>query len=291
MPVQRTELTTGETLFAGATAGLLELLCMFPLDVVKTRMQLGAASSGPSMGVVGSLKAIIAEGGVGRLYRGIAAPAVQEPIKRSVKFTGNALYSKFLPDDNLQSRVAAGALAGMTECIFIAPFEVVKVRMQAGNRVDAYRSVPHCARTIVKTEGVMAFTKGLESSLWRQGLWNGAYFGTIWYLKKGPLHIEDPKNAGKGKVMGRNFACGVVGGILGTVLNNPFDVVVSRMRNVLPGEVSPYRFSLQSLALIAKEEGAAALYKGFGPKVMRLGPGGGIMIMAFDIAKSVMLGK
>jgi solute carrier family 25 (mitochondrial 2-oxodicarboxylate transporter), member 21 len=265
----RTELSTGETLFAGASAGLLELMIMFPLDVVKTRMQLAAEKGGA--GVLGSLRAIVAEGGVGRLYRGIAAPMVQEPIKRSIKFTGNQFYSSLLPDDNLQSRFASGWLAGCTECFGIAPFEVVKVRMQASNRVTAYTSVPHCASEILKHEGVMGFTRGLESSLWRQGSWNSAYFSTIWYLKKGPMHIDDEATAGKSKVMARNFAAGFVGGSLGTIVNTPFDVVVSRMRNVLPGEVSPYRWAFQSLALIAKEEGFGALYKGFGPKIMRLG--------------------
>ena len=99
---------------------------MFPLDVVKTRMQL-VTEGGKSLGVFGSLKSIVAEGGVARLYRGILAPAFQEPIKRSVKFTGNALYSKLLPYDNVEARFASGWLAGMTECLSIAPFEVVKV--------------------------------------------------------------------------------------------------------------------------------------------------------------------
>jgi solute carrier family 25 2-oxodicarboxylate transporter 21 len=285
---RRTELTTPETLLAGASAGLIELLIMFPLDVVKTRMQL-VAGGASSAGVLGSLKAIVKEGGAARLYRGILAPAIQEPIKRSVKFTGNAMYSKWLPNDNLQSRVAAGTLAGVSECVFIAPTEVIKVRMQASNRVNSYKSVPHCFSEIVKNEGFVAFFKGMESAFWRQGMWNGAYFGAIWWMKKGPLAIADEKNAEKSKIMARNFCAGVVGGVLGTVLNNPFDVIVSRMRNVVPGEMTPYRWSMQSAALIIKEEGFGALYKGFGPKVMRLGPGGGIMIMAFDVAKSIML--
>ena len=33
--------------------------------------------------------------------------------------------------------------------------------------------------------------------------------------------------------------------------------------------------------LVAKEEGFAALYKGFIPKVLRLGPGGGILLVVF----------
>ena len=89
---QKKQLTTPQTIFAGATAGIVELLIMYPLDVVKTRAQL-VESPGVKSTVFGSLKAIVKEGGVTRLYRGIAAPAIQEPIKRSVKFTSNAFYS------------------------------------------------------------------------------------------------------------------------------------------------------------------------------------------------------
>ena len=70
---------------------------------------------------------------------------------------------------------------------------------------------------------------------------------------------------------------------------NPFDVVVSRVRNVLPGEPTPYRFTLPSMAYIAQNEGIRALYKGYSAKVLRLGPGGGIMMCAFDLAKTMLL--
>lgn len=33
---------------------------------------------------------------------------------------------------------------------------------------------------------------------------------------------------------------------------------------------------------IYKEEGFRALYKGFVPKVMRLGPGGGVLLVVFE---------
>jgi solute carrier family 25 2-oxodicarboxylate transporter 21 len=36
------------------------------------------------------------------------------------------------------------------------------------------------------------------------------------------------------------------------------------------------------LSTIVREEGIAALYKGFAPKVLRLGPGGGILLVVFD---------
>jgi len=289
VPPKRTKLTTLETIGCGASAGLIELLIMYPLDVVKTRMQLVTTSSatvGNKLGVLGSLQAIIEEGGVARLYRGILAPAIQEPIKRSFKFTGNELYGRMLPGNDLQSKFAAGWLAGSTESIAIAPFEVVKIRMQSTKNLTAYTSVGHCAKVIMKEEGPMGFLRGLETALWRSGSWSGLYFATIWKGKQ--LFPPDP-NSSASTLMAQNFGLGFIGGTIGTIVNNPFDVVVSRMRNVGLGEVSPYKWAWPSLAHIAKEEGFSALYKGFGPKVLRLGPGGGIMIAAFDVAKGILL--
>lgn len=45
-----------------------------------------------------------------------------------------------------------------------------------------------------------------------------------------------------------------------------------------------YRTTFGAMATVAKEEGFAALYKGLVPKVMRLGPGGAIMLVVFEYA-------
>jgi solute carrier family 25 2-oxodicarboxylate transporter 21 len=38
-----------------------------------------------------------------------------------------------------------------------------------------------------------------------------------------------------------------------------------------------------SLLTIAKEEGFGALYKGFTPKVLRLAPGGGVLLLVVEV--------
>lgn len=45
-----------------------------------------------------------------------------------------------------------------------------------------------------------------------------------------------------------------------------------------------YRSTFGTMAIVAREEGFAALYKGLVPKVMRLGPGGAIMLVVFEYA-------
>lgn len=62
-----------------------------------------------------------------------------------------------------------------------------------------------------------------------------------------------------------------------------FDVIKSRIQNTtkVAGVIPKYNWTLPSVALVVKEEGFTALYKGFLPKVLRLGPGGGILLVVF----------
>lgn len=85
--------------------------------------------------------------------------------------------------------------------------------------------------------------------------------------------------------MTRNFLAGFLGGSFATIFNTPMDVVKSRLQNQ-KGK-NPWAFPV--LLQIFREEGFRALYKGFVPRLYRLGPGGGIMLLAFDLVSSWML--
>ena len=50
---------------------------------------------------------------------------------------------------------------------------------------------------------------------------------------------------------------------------------------------SSFRSQMYRLAIIAREEGFAALYKGFLPKVLRLAPGGGVLLLVVEFTLDV----
>jgi solute carrier family 25 2-oxodicarboxylate transporter 21 len=54
------------------------------------------------------------------------------------------------------------------------------------------------------------------------------------------------------------------------------------MQNQKGATAGKYLWAWPSVVTVAREEGLRALYKGLGPRLVRLGPGGGIMIVAFD---------
>ena len=78
---------------------------------------------------------------------------------------------------------------------------------------------------------------------------------------------------------------GAIGGFIGTALNTPADLVKSRIQNSpkVPGVKPKYNWTFPSMALIAREEGFRALYNGFTPKVLRLAPGGGVLLLVVEV--------
>jgi hypothetical protein len=63
------------------------------------------------------------------------------------------------------------------------------------------------------------------------------------------------------------------------------DVVKSRIQNTTrqAGVIPKYNWAYPALGVVFREEGFAALYKGFAPKVLRLGPGGGVLLVCRHI--------
>lgn len=220
----------------------------------------------------------------GRLYRGIQAPILMEAPKRATKFAANDKWGQFyrnafgIPQMTQSLSILTGATAGATEAVVVVPFELVKIRLQDKASAGKYTGMLDCVAKIVKHEGPLAMYNGLESTMWRHILWNAGYFGCIFQVR-----ALLPKAENNNQQMMYDMLSGATGGTFGTILNTPMDVVKSRIQNTakVAGQVQKYNWAWPALGTVFKEEGFAALYKGFTPKVLRLGPGGGILLVVY----------
>ncbi|CAO4382988.1 unnamed protein product [Caenorhabditis nigoni] len=272
----------GRQITAGGSAGLVEVCLMYPLDVIKTRLQLGQQDKGMMDCVVKTLK----NEGIGGFYKGILPPILAETPKRATKFFTFEQYKIAFTHSEIPMPVTmsfAGLFSGLTEAIVICPFEVVKVRLQADRKssVKEQRSTAAMAREIYKTEGfgTSGLYRGLGATLGRHGAWNMVYFGLYHSCKE---IIPDAKQNPSANLIGR-IALGFTAGSLASVFNIPFDVAKSRIQGPQPDPLSrKYSGTMQTISLVYKEEGFGALYKGLLPKVMRLGPGGAVMLIVYD---------
>lgn len=286
MPAEGVSLGTeaAQQVLAGGSAGLVEICLMHPLDVVKTRFQIQRGKADPTSykGLGDCFRTIYHNERIFGFYKGILPPILAETPKRAVKFFTFEQYKKLLGVLALPPGLVfamAGLGSGLTEAVVVNPFEVVKVSLQA-NRGTQTHSTFAQARRIARTEGLglRGLNKGLSATLGRHGVFNMVYFGFYFNVKGLVPAMQDPTLE-----FFRKFGIGLASGTLASIINIPFDVAKSRIQGPQPGPGGPkYSSCWKTMRTVYSEEGFLALYKGLLPKIMRLGPGGAVMLLVYE---------
>ena len=250
-----------------------------------TSMQIrGAAPVTASLGPIGTARRIIQREGFFSLYKGLSAVYTGIIPKMAIRFVSFEQYREALqsiagpPSSGAQFSTsvnfAAGLASGLTEAIMIVtPAEVCKIRMQSqyNSLMDPsqlarrkYTNVAQTAFVIVKEEGIGALYKGVVPTMMRQGCNQAVNFSTYNFFKKKLLERQNKKEL----VHWQSLVLGGISGGFGPMVNNPLDVVKTRMQKqvIKPGKQAKYTGIVQAIKLIARDEGPMALWKGITPR-------------------------
>lgn len=284
--------TAAMQLVAGGSAGCVEVSIMHPLDLVKTRFQIqttpakGFVDHGHYTGVGDCMVKMYRSEGMLSFWKGIIPPILVETPKRAWKFFTFEQFQRFFLFGSDKPTPLTFSLAGLgsgvTEAIIVNPFEVVKVKMQSNRAHQSQAPTTwSVAREIIKEDGIGRnglLGKGITGTMGRNGFFNMIYFGFYHSVKGWVPQPEDPRLDFLRKV-----TIGLTAGTLACCFNIPFDVAKSRIQGPqpVPGQVK-YRGTARVIAMVYREEGFFALYKGLVPKIMRLGPGGAIMLLVYE---------
>jgi len=270
------------TLVGGMLAGPVEACVLMPVDVMKTRLQL---RMGPPK-IVPLAKHILKEEGVRALWKGCSVFAAHLTTKYIVRWgCAGQLTEAFKVDGNLttQRRFCAGAFAGLLESVFIVtPFEVVKTRIQQQKGAESYYKGPiQTALRISKDEGVFALWKGVVATSLRN---MGNMSANLVCKPIFDMHCWGTK---QNLPAWKSLITGAMAGCAGPMLNMPLDVAKTRMmaQKTVAGQVPKYRNTFHCMYTVAKEEGLHSLWRGYFPRVARVGPGFGIQWAVIDGVK------
>ncbi|ETV70862.1 hypothetical protein H257_13640 [Aphanomyces astaci] len=268
---------------AGAIAGGIEMCSIWPMEMIKTNLQLGTMKSHYTKMLPG-FRYHIQTGGVLSLYRGLAPVLVGSLPKAGLRFGAFDSIKQLLADEHGQStplrNLAAGMSAGAIEAILVTtPTETVKTKL-----IDANAGMLHGIKRILETDGIRGLYQGLTATIMKQATNTGLRF--MWFseykarvpdlLARNGVNYD---TLSPGELAIVSFVGGMTAGIFSTFGNNPFDVVKTKMQGL---EGARYPNTWDCAMTILKRDGVAGFYAGVVPRLGRVIPGQGIIFMSYD---------
>ena len=167
---------------AGCIAGGIEATVVWPMEYIKTQLQLHSKTKGaklPYTGMISGLTYTVKTTGVASLYRGLAPTLLGSIPKAGIRFGLNGIIKDMLRDDKGKLSVGknflAGLGAGVSEAIIIvAPVETVKTKC-----IELDMAFISGFKHILKTEGVGGIYQGAFATALKQGSNQGLRF--MWF--------------------------------------------------------------------------------------------------------------
>ncbi|XP_059913392.1 brain mitochondrial carrier protein 1 isoform X2 [Gadus macrocephalus] len=230
-------------------------------------------------------------------------------------------------DETMVINVFCGVVSGVLSSSMANPTDVLKIRMQAqgsllqgsmiSNFVNIYKTegtrglwrVSRCSGSDRKTNAQEVKTKPQclnPGRVWRHDVWSRGRSpspqGVIPTAQRAaivvgvelPVYDITKKHLISSGTMGdtilTHFISSFTCGLAGAVASNPVDVVRTRMMNQRALSGGPaYKGTLDGVMQTWKNEGFFALYKGFWPNWLRLGPWNIIFFITFEKLKQMPL--
>lgn len=268
---------------AGCIAGGIEATAVWPMEFIKTQLQLGGKTGKlPYTGMISGLTYTVRTTGFLSLYRGLAPTLLGSMPKAGIRFGLNSVIKDNLRDKDgkltLGKNFIAGLGAGVCEAIIIvAPVETVKTKCIETN-MPFIKGFKH----ILSTEGIGGVYQGAAATALKQGSNQGLRF--MWFNEYKRIITNDGE---KPMTPLLGLFGGMSAGCFSTLGNNPFDVVKTRMQGT---NASQYASTVDCFKQILSKEGVSALYAGVVPRLGRVVPGQGIIFMSFETIQSTIAG-
>ncbi|KAG5518140.1 hypothetical protein PMAC_003326 [Pneumocystis sp. 'macacae'] len=275
-------------ILAGAFAGIMEHTLMYPIDAIKTRLQIISSPYVIHTSIIRSLHWMVSSEGIKSLWRGISsvvagagpAHALYFGTYEFVKYQFRVYYSQ---QDGVLSTVTAGACATIASDALMNPFDVIKQRMQI--RGFEYASAVACARLIFKREGLWAFYISYPTTLTMT-----IPFAAIQFLVyESSLNILNPQNTYNPI---SHIISGGIAGAVAAATTTPLDVVKTLLQTrgtSSDDKIRNCKGLKGAIGIIYEKYGLEGFIRGIKPRVVTAIPSTAICWMSYEAGKEVWL--
>ncbi|KAI8992533.1 mitochondrial carrier domain-containing protein [Pilobolus umbonatus] len=292
MPATQETLPPVGHALAGSAGAMFALTVVYPLDIIKTRIQVQTKADAENgehySSVFDGMKKILAKEGLSGLYAGLGSSLIGTA---STNFTYFYCYSliresynkRYNPRGGTLStalELILGAAAGALTTLITTPVSVITTRQQT-LPANERQGVMKTCETILAEEGIQGLWRGIKPSLLL--CVNPAItYGSFEKIKQLVVDVlKLPLSPGV------NFLVGALSKTLATVITYPYIMAKVRLQWTPSKEkrmkTLAYKGSLDVLSRVLKTEGIFGLYKGMSTQITKAVLSQALLLMLKDI--------
>ena len=282
----------------GSVAGAIGAFTVYPIDLVKTRMQ-NQRSGRPGQllykNSIDCFQKVVRNEGFRGLYSGVLPQLVGVAPEKAIKLTVNDLVrGKFTEVRTgaipVPAEILAGGSAGACQVVFTNPLEIVKIRLQIQGEAmkaaarEGEQFTKRSAAWIVGNLGLKGLYRGASACLLRDVPFSAIYFPTYSHLKK-DLFGESPT-----KKMGilQLLISGAIAGMPAAYLTTPADVIKTRLQVDARKGDTTYNDIIDCARKVIREEGFKAFWKGGPARVIRSSPQFAVTLAGYELLQGLL---
>jgi hypothetical protein len=283
-----------------AVAGAIEMAFLYPLDVLKNRIQVSTTPFMTGTTLRASFVNLLGQNPAGSfsvwqafksLYVGLPIAAVYRISQRVIKFGLQAPLRELLEasaGDSFNHRLGqragkitlegvSGAMLGVIEPLLLQPFDTMKVVKQVHYQNGQSVHLADYVRATWQSQGLVGFYKGIGPTMVRNILGSSTFFAIHATIKDSLVKDNRSSTMTVWQTLGASGVA-AAGSIL---IGQPLDVVKSRLQ-AQRGVSSATAW--QAAANMLRTEGPFSFFKGIG---IKLPSAGTRMMLSFTLAQTV----
>lgn len=264
---------TREELIQSSIARVIVITLLYPLDSLKTRIQMTTRASRASIsGIPGAWSS-------SNWYGGLTPTILGQIPHGAISFSlFSVLQHNFKNNEHFKNKrittILAACLADGITSLWLAPTELLKIRVQSG-----------LSHNFKNALAVGRLNNGIFSQILRDAPFRAVYLVMFDMIREQALKKNSDSKKPLSKLQHVSISAGAGAGV--AAITTPVDVVRTRIMAQYPKSSKLYGNWLHCIGRTIRQEGIAGLYRGVVPRTVYVAASIAMFIFTFETVKHI----